>query len=277
MLEEILKSFRDFIRKKGLKYTSEREEILQEILSIDGHFDVEELYQRLRQKNKKISKPSIYRSLPLFIEAGYIQEVYRQDGHSHYEVTINKAPHLHFLCLRCGKVEEIIDPELERLIQLKEAEKGFKLLTHHLESFGICETCQKAETITLDMVEKGKVVEVLDLPTDVICKKLIAMGLRKGELVKVLQVCGRTMLVEIGNSRIVINKELASKIPVKIVRTEKVAEEVPCELINGEEALQEPCPLKDRDEACQGKEEKGDPMINKNCPRNFLIKLLSKL
>jgi len=58
------------------------------------------------------------------------------------------------------------------------------------------------------------------------------------------------MLVEIENSRIVINKELASKIPVKIVRTEKVAEDLPCELINGEEALQEPCPLKDKTEVC---------------------------
>ncbi len=277
MIEEILRNFRDFIRKKGLKYTSEREEILQEILSIDGHFDVEELYQRLRQKKKKISKPSIYRSLPLFIEAGYVQEVYRQDGHSHYEVTLNKAPHLHFLCLRCGKVEEIIDHELERLIQTKEAEKGFKLLTHHLESFGLCENCQKGEITTLDLVDKGKVVEVLNLPTDVMCKKLVAMGLRKGEVLKVLQVCGRTMLVEIGNSRIVINKELASKIPVKIVRTEKVAEDLPCEVINGVEALQEPCPLKDKEEACQVEYERGDPQGVKNCPRNFLVKLLSKL
>jgi len=36
------------------------------------------------------------------------------------------------------------------------------------------------------------------------------------------------------------------------------------------EAQQEPCPLKDKDDACRIKEEKG-------CPRNFLIKLLSKL
>ena len=276
MKEEILKNFRDFIRKKGLKYTSEREEILQEILSIEGHFDVDELHQRLREKKKKISKPSIYRSIPLLMEAGYIQEVYRQDGHAHYEVTINKSPHLHFLCLRCGKVEEIVDPEIERLIQQKEIESGFKLVTHHLESFGLCKNCQLADTTTLAHLEKGEVVEILDLPSDVMCKKLLAMGFRKGELLKVVQVCGRTILVEIGNSRIVINKELAEKIPVRAVRTEKQVEDVPCELINKEENMEEICVLEEK-EACMMQDEKASLQNNKTCPQGFLVKLLSKL
>ncbi|MFN3921575.1 MAG: Fur family transcriptional regulator [Caldimicrobium sp.] len=144
-MEEALKEFKNFIKRKGLKYTQEREEILREILSIGGHFDVENLYLRLKNKNSKISKASIYRTLPLLVESGYIQEVYKQGGHSHYEVTLNKVPHLHFICIRCGTVEEVIDKRLNKLIKAHEALKNFKLLTYHLEIFGICPTCREVE------------------------------------------------------------------------------------------------------------------------------------
>ncbi|MFN3505141.1 MAG: Fur family transcriptional regulator [Caldimicrobium sp.] len=141
--EYIIKKFKDYLKKKGLKYTQEREDILKEILSIGDHFDVESLYFRFKNKNSKISKASIYRTLPLLIEGGYIQEVYKQEGHSHYEVTINKKPHLHFICIHCGEVLEVMDDVLIRLIKKHEKQKNYKLLTYHLEIFGLCPTCKE--------------------------------------------------------------------------------------------------------------------------------------
>lgn len=144
-MEEIIKEFREFIKKKGLKYTQEREEILKEILSFGDHFDVESLYLRFKNKNSKISKASIYRTLPLLVESGYIQEVYKQSGHSHYEVTINKLPHLHFICIKCGKVEEVFDKRLNILIKEHENFRNYKLLTYHLEIFGLCPACREVK------------------------------------------------------------------------------------------------------------------------------------
>ncbi len=142
-MEEILRDFKRFIKKKGLKYTQEREEIFKEILSIKDHFDVEDLYFRFKEKNSKISKASIYRTLPLLVEGGYIQEVYRQDGHSHYEVTLHKTPHLHFICIHCREVQEITDERLNVLIKEYEEEREYKLLTYHLEIFGLCKACRR--------------------------------------------------------------------------------------------------------------------------------------
>jgi len=102
-MENLISDFRCFIKRKGLKYTPEREEILREILEVGEHFDVESLYLRLKSKNSKVSKASIYRTLPLLVEAGYLQEVYKQGGNAYYEVTYNKGPHLHFICISCGK------------------------------------------------------------------------------------------------------------------------------------------------------------------------------
>jgi Fur family ferric uptake transcriptional regulator len=143
-MKNLIEDFKNFIKKKGLKYTSEREEVLREILEVEDHFDVDTLYFRLKNKNSKISKASIYRTLPLLIEAGYIQEVYKQAGHSYYEVTFNKLPHLHFICISCGRVDEVMDPRLNQLIKEHEQEKNYKLLSYHLEIFGVCSNCKEA-------------------------------------------------------------------------------------------------------------------------------------
>ena len=143
LISEIVKDFKKFIRKKGLKYTSEREEILKEILESKGHFDADELYMKLRKKGSKVSKASVYRTLPLLVEAGYIQEVYRQDARSYYELTLDKLPHIHFICVKCKNVDEILDNYLAELIQKEAKNKNYTPLTYHLEIFGICANCKK--------------------------------------------------------------------------------------------------------------------------------------
>ncbi|MCS7199394.1 MAG: transcriptional repressor [Caldimicrobium sp.] len=142
-MEHLIEKFRQFIKQKGLKYTPEREEILREILSLEDHFDVESLYLQLKKKNSKISKASIYRTLPLLVEGGYIQEVYKQGGHSHYEVTLNKQPHLHFICIQCGEVKEALDHRLNNLIEEFERQSKYRFLTYHLEIFGLCPNCRE--------------------------------------------------------------------------------------------------------------------------------------
>lgn len=143
LMSQIIKDFKNFIKKKGLKYTPEREEILREILKFKNHFDADKLYTELKKKGSKVSKSSIYRTIPLLIEAGYIQEVYRQDARSYYELTLNKIPHLHFICIKCKRVDEIVDESLVELIQKEAKSRNYTPLTYHLEIFGICEACKK--------------------------------------------------------------------------------------------------------------------------------------
>ncbi len=142
LVSEIIKDFKNFIKKKGLKYTSEREEILKEILKSKNHFDVDELYMKLKKRGSKVSKASVYRTIPLLIEAGYIQEVYKQDARSYYELTLDKIPHIHFICIKCKKVEEIVDEALVEIIHKEAEERDYTPLTYHLEIFGICKSCK---------------------------------------------------------------------------------------------------------------------------------------
>jgi Fe2+ or Zn2+ uptake regulation protein len=64
--------FDAFISKKGLKLTRERDEIVSEVLCCQGHFAPDELFVQLRSKGSKVSRASIYRTIPLLVESGLI-------------------------------------------------------------------------------------------------------------------------------------------------------------------------------------------------------------
>ena len=137
--------FRSFITRKRRRNTPEREEILTEIFSSPDHFDVDELYLRLRQKGSRVSKASIYRNIPLITECGMIREVWHNDGHMHYEPIIGNAHHCHLRCKKCGKVIEFIEKELKSIEERLKIKYNFKITEHRLDVVGYCSECKDKE------------------------------------------------------------------------------------------------------------------------------------
>ena len=142
-MEDEISLFRTYISKKGLRNTPEREEIIKEIFSSHGHFDVDELYLRLRQKGSRVSKASIYRNIPLIMESSLIKEVWHEDGHMHYEHIYGHGHHCHLRCIQCGKVIEFVEKGLTD-IEKKLGEKyHFEVIDHRLDVTGYCSRCRK--------------------------------------------------------------------------------------------------------------------------------------
>ena len=67
--------FRTYLRSRGLKYTPERRTLLREVLSNNDHFEAEQLLFTMRQEGKRVAKATIYRTLPLLVDCGLIQQV----------------------------------------------------------------------------------------------------------------------------------------------------------------------------------------------------------
>jgi len=135
--------FRSFISKKGLRNTPEREAIISEIFSYHDHFDVDELYLRLRQKGSKISKASIYRNIPLIMECGLIKEVWLENGHMHYEHIYGHKHHCHMRCIRCGKVIEFVEKALEEIERRLSKENDFQVIDRRMDITGYCSDCKR--------------------------------------------------------------------------------------------------------------------------------------
>ncbi len=135
-------TFIEFLKTKELKFTPEREYILNAVFSIHRHFDVDKLYQLLKEQGKNVSYATIYRVIPLLIESRLIQESLRCMGKVNYEHIFGHKHHDHLVCINCGKVIEFNEEQIEKLQQEVCRKYGFKPVEHHLGIKGYCKKCK---------------------------------------------------------------------------------------------------------------------------------------
>ena len=134
---------RKYIEDHNMRYTPEREAIVGEVFSRHDHFSVEELYKRLQKRRLPISRASVYRSIPLLIDAGLISRVFIKNGQSFYEHIYGHEPHFHLRCTNCGHIEEFIEPLLEDLLARLSRNTSFVVERYRLEALGRCPGCRK--------------------------------------------------------------------------------------------------------------------------------------
>ena len=135
--------FEEFLKSKEFKYTSERKLILNATLSFHNHFDVEELFERLRKQGNNVSRATIYRTIPLLIQSGLITETLHCQDKTSYENIFNKKHHDHLVCVKCGKTIEFFDERIEKLQEEVCRQHNFVPTEHQLGIKGYCEDCYK--------------------------------------------------------------------------------------------------------------------------------------
>jgi Fur family ferric uptake transcriptional regulator len=132
-----------FISDKGLRHTPQREDILKVFLSTEMHLSADELHKIVKKKNPNIGYVTVYRTMRLLAQAGLCNEVDFGDGISRFEHQYGHGHHDHLVCMRCGKYEEVVKPEIEKLQDELAKERRFIPLKHKLQIFGICSKCSK--------------------------------------------------------------------------------------------------------------------------------------
>lgn len=136
---------RDSLKQKGFRLTRQRQ-ILMDLLNKSGeHLDAETLYLMAREKDPKLNRVTVYRTLKMLKEGGLVDELdlMHVDGDQHYYETRMKGEHAHIICLRCGKVEEFFGEPLQRLRRQVEAHFGFEVKLQRTELGGYCSHCQR--------------------------------------------------------------------------------------------------------------------------------------
>ena len=104
--------FRRYLRSQDLKYTPERADILDAIISEDGLFEAESLMDSMRSDDHRVSKATLYRTVKLLREAGIIQEVTIDGKQAHYQLIYGRKPIDALVCMRTGKRIEFSSEEL---------------------------------------------------------------------------------------------------------------------------------------------------------------------
>src|ERR1035438_4727013 len=125
-----LESIRGSLKDKGVRLTRQRQILLELIDKSGKHLDAEGLFQMAKEKDPKLNRVTVYRTLKLLKEGGLVDELDLMHfvGDQHYYETRRKQEHAHIICLRCGRVEEFYGPPLHRLRQQIETTFGFQIL-----------------------------------------------------------------------------------------------------------------------------------------------------
>lgn len=134
--------FRDYLNRKGLKSTRQRELILEEFLRSEEHPSTEDLYLRLREREPQIGYATVHRTLKLFAECGIASVRNFGDGATRYESSAEDEHHDHLVCTSCGMILEFEDDRIEKLQEKVAAEHDFKVIDHRLELYGLCARCK---------------------------------------------------------------------------------------------------------------------------------------
>lgn len=129
-----------YLARQGLKHTRQREQILETFMGQSGHLTSEQLYREVEKRSPAIGAATVYRALKLFVEAGIATASQFRDGVTVYET--RRAHHDHMLCLRCDKVIEFEDDEIERRQERIAGEHGFELVRHRHDLYGYCADCR---------------------------------------------------------------------------------------------------------------------------------------
>ena len=140
MEESIRERLDQFISKKGLRQTSQRDEIVDVIFASDEHFTPEQLFDRLRLAGSAASRATVYRTLALLDEAGLIHEIELGDGQTTYDPNFLDSPtHNHLVCVDCGKVVEFEDEHLDLLNDCVTRRLGYRPVRQSLRIEATCE------------------------------------------------------------------------------------------------------------------------------------------
>ena len=139
---KLMDSFKTVLRKEGLKITLQRIVVLEEIIKDKGHRESEDIYLAIKSGKTYVSRATEYRTLDILVQNQFVRKLNLGDGKSRYESKINSDHHDHLVCIKCRKIVEFVDLDIE-MLQEKIANKyQFSLKSHVHQLFGICKECR---------------------------------------------------------------------------------------------------------------------------------------
>jgi Fur family peroxide stress response transcriptional regulator len=127
----------------GLPVTAQRRTILQALVTRHDHPTAEQLYSAVAERLPDVSRATVYRTLDTLSDLGLLRRVAHPGSAVRFDG--NTAPHHHFLCERCGSMEDLPLDALPGAADLVLADAGERVAREIAVSVhGRCAACARA-------------------------------------------------------------------------------------------------------------------------------------
>lgn len=131
-----------FMRQQGKRQTRQREVIVDVFIRAKDHLTLHDVLNKAQVAEPSIGFATVYRTMKMLVEAGVAEEHRFGEGQTRYELAdMGGEHHDHLICVKCGRIEEFEDHEIEER-QAKVADGLGWTVTHHVhEIYGVCPRC----------------------------------------------------------------------------------------------------------------------------------------
>ncbi|MDE6117915.1 MAG: transcriptional repressor [Duncaniella sp.] len=130
-----------YLAQHKMRRTPERLAILGKVLASPRHFVVEDIFESLAADSYHVSRATVYNAINLFEACGIVRRLHLSGSADEYECVDDRSSHLHLVCTRCGKVREVKDAELSRMLALRRY-PSFVMTGFDLYISGTCTRCR---------------------------------------------------------------------------------------------------------------------------------------
>ena len=139
-----LERFAQYLQTRGKRITRQRRLIVEQVFSHHDHFDADELMSHLGEliSQRKLSRPTIYRTLIELVEAGLLKKM-NLGGRGVFEHDYGYPSHDHLYCQVCNRLIEFHSGALEKIRDAVAKEHDFEVTGHRMFVTGVCASCRR--------------------------------------------------------------------------------------------------------------------------------------
>ena len=214
------RNFRTLIEGDDIGRVEDRLNIMDTFLGTEEHVTLEDLMRLLRNRGLEYDVDFVKLCLNRWVDQGFAQKTTFEGQPPRYEHRHLGIHHDHMICTKCDRIIEFRNEEMEILQERIATEKGFYLLQHKLEIYGLCSQCleKRSFLMPLSMAKSGEDVIIRDIIGEKDTKsRLTSMGFRAGDCLEVISNDGmERLIVGHGSTRLAIGKAMAQNILVDL-------------------------------------------------------------
>jgi Fur family transcriptional regulator, ferric uptake regulator len=133
-------SIRDLLHARGMRWTPQRRTLIEVLSKADGHVGGADLVERCRAVDPTTTPSTVYRTLDVLEDLGFIRHGHGADGREEFHV-LPTRDHGHLHCDTCGQTWELGIGEAQGMVDGLRNGRGFEVDLSHVTIVGRCVVC----------------------------------------------------------------------------------------------------------------------------------------